>query len=89
MGTMSLFSMFETALVPFTDVARELFGWNHRKTAESKIIALKAEGLTFVQFELTENKKKHFVLVEDLAKFILSKRTVTIFSSENFNTGNC
>lgn len=41
-----------------------------------------AEGLTFVQFELTENKKKHFVLVEDLAKFIMSKRTVTISSLE-------
>lgn len=79
---MSLFSMFDTALIPFTDVARELFGWKHKKTAESKIADLMAEGLTFVQFELTENKKKYFVLVEDLAKFIMSKRTVTISSLE-------
>lgn len=86
--TMSLFSMFNATLVPFTDIAREIFGWKHKKTAESKIEDLMAEGLTFVQFELTENKKKHFVLVEDLAKFIISKRTVTISSLEKMPPWN-
>lgn len=77
---MALFQQYGTALIPYVDVARELMGWKTEKTAKANLNKLVDEGLVIVRFEFgTANT---FVLVQDLARFIMAKRTVTISSTK-------
>lgn len=78
--TMALFSQFGTALIPYTEVAKQLMNWKTEKTAKARLNQLIQDGLVVVRFKF--GVATTFVLVHDLANFILANRIVSISSTQ-------
>ena len=67
-----LVEQFETPLIPIEKVAEEYFGISAVRSIQNKVKSGEFENLGLSITTISKNK--HFVMVEDLAKFILKSR---------------
>ena len=73
---MTYFQKFGTAAIPYVEVAKEIMGWESEKTAKARLKDLINDGLVVMHFDY--GSARTFVHVQDLAAFMMAKRTVTI-----------